>query len=60
MIEFTAEELEVIRKILQAANTMFTAAEKDEFVPNKIDPIIRKIKEHEEAEKERERILQGQ
>lgn len=42
----TPEECRIVRKVLQAANLLFTVVDTD-YHENKIDAIIRKLREYE-------------
>lgn len=42
----TPEECRIVRKVLQAANLLFTVVDTD-YHDNKIDAIIRKLREYE-------------
>ena len=47
-VQLTPEEAVLVRKVLQAANLLFTVADK-EYHENKIDALLRKLKEAEYA-----------
>lgn len=48
-VELTPEEAQVVRKVLQCANTLYTVME-PEYKENKVDAILRKLKQAEEGE----------
>ena len=45
-VQLTPEEIVLVRKVLQVANTLFTVAD-TEYHENKIDALLRKLKEAE-------------
>ena len=45
-VQLTSEEVVLVRKVLQVANTLFTVADK-EYHENKIDALLRKLREKE-------------
>lgn len=50
-ISLTREEAIVVRKVLQCANQLFTVMDTD-FHPNKVDELIRKLREFEACNSE--------